>query len=77
MFGKGKASKSSDSEIIIRKLQEEIEQLKNIVNDLEKLKIQESNIDNLIYHLYGLTYDEVLIVDPETPMTREEYESKK
>ena len=22
---------------------------------------------------YGLTYDEVLIVDPETPITREEY----
>ena len=54
------------------KLQEYVE-----LNDLEKLKKQESNIDNLIYHLYGLTYDEVLIVDPETPMTREEYESKK
>ena len=34
---------------------------------------QETN--NLVYHLYGLTYDEVLIVDPETPITREEYES--
>lgn len=29
----------------------------------------------LIYHLYELTYDEVLIVDPTTPITREEYES--
>lgn len=28
----------------------------------------------LIYHLYELTYDEVLIVDPTTPITREEYE---
>lgn len=35
----------------------------------------EKNIDLLIYHLYNLTYDEVLIVDPETPITREEYES--
>lgn len=35
----------------------------------------ESNIDLLVYHLYGLTYDEVLIVDPKTPITREEYES--
>lgn len=26
---------------------------------------------------YGLTYDEVLIVDPETPITREEYENNK
>ena len=35
----------------------------------------ESEIDNLVYHLYGLTYDEVLIVDPETPINREHYES--
>ena len=51
------------------------------------------NIDLLVYHLYGLTYDapstarlntyekkeiceEVLIVDPETPITREEYEKE-
>ena len=33
----------------------------------------ESEIDRLVYQLYGLTYDEVLIVDPETPITREEY----
>lgn len=32
-------------------------------------------IDFLVYHLYGLTYDEVLIVDPETPISREEYEA--
>ena len=36
----------------------------------------ERQIDLLVYHLYGLTYDEVLIVDPETPITREEYEKK-
>ena len=36
----------------------------------------ESEIDRLVYHFYGLTYDEVLIVDPETPITREEYESE-
>lgn len=34
----------------------------------------ENEIDKKVYHLYGLTYDEVLIVDPETPITREEYE---
>lgn len=33
-----------------------------------------SEIDRLVYQLYGLTYDEVLIVDPATPITREEYE---
>ncbi len=32
-------------------------------------------IDHIVYHLYELTYDEVLVIDPETPITREEYES--
>lgn len=35
----------------------------------------ENEIDKKVYRLYGLTYDEVLIVDPETPITREEYEN--
>lgn len=30
--------------------------------------------DRLVYHLYSLNYDEVLIVDLKTPITREEYE---
>ena len=34
---------------------------------------EETAIDLLVYHLYGLTYDEVLIVDPETSITREKY----
>ncbi len=33
----------------------------------------EQEIDRLIYKLYGLTYDEVKIVDPETPLTEEDY----
>lgn len=36
----------------------------------------EKQIDFLVYHLYGLTFDEVLIVDPETPITRDEYEKE-
>jgi len=32
-----------------------------------------NEIDLRVYKLYGLTYDEVLIVDPETPISREEY----
>lgn len=35
----------------------------------------ETQIDHIVYHLYDLDYDEVLIIDPETPITREEYES--
>ena len=42
-------------------------------NDKGKIS---NEIDLLVYHLYGLTYDEVLIVDPETPITREVYEKK-
>ena len=34
------------------------------------------NIDKVIYQLYNLTYDEVLIVDPNTPFTQEEYENE-
>ena len=33
-------------------------------------------IDKIVYHLYGLTYDEVLVIDPTTPITRKEYESR-
>lgn len=35
---------------------------------------EDNEIDILVYHLYGLTYDDVLIVDPQTMITREEYE---
>ena len=35
---------------------------------------EETSIDLFVYHLYGLTYDEVLIVDPKTPIKREDYE---
>lgn len=35
----------------------------------------EAEIDLLIYKLYGLAYDEVLSVDPETNITEEEYNS--
>ena len=33
----------------------------------------ETEIDSLVYQLYGLTYDEVLVIDPMPPFTREEY----
>lgn len=37
----------------------------------------ENQIDLIVYHLYNLTYDEVLIVDPSTPITREAYDNFK
>ena len=36
----------------------------------------EDKIDFIVYHLYNLTYEEVLIIDPETTIKREEYESR-
>jgi hypothetical protein len=35
---------------------------------------EEQEIDRLVYKLYDLTYDEVKIVDPNTTITKEEYE---
>ncbi len=50
----------------------------NISERLEKNPNDEyllNNADVLVYHLYDLTYDEVLIIDPQTPISRDEYES--
>ena len=67
-------SASNDVKVKIAELAKKI-----IISKNEDLASDVSNIDEeidlMIYHLYGLTYDEVLIVDPETPITREEYES--
>ena len=59
----------------------QLEALVSEILELKKVNISadttalENQIDFLVYHLYGLTYDEVLIVDPETPISRDEYES--
>ena len=34
-------------------------------------------MNRFVYHLYDLSYDEVLIVDPDTPITEEEYNNHK
>lgn len=65
------------SAAILKKL----ESLVSKVLELKKVNIEadttslEYQIDFCVYHLYGLTYDEVLIVDSETPISREEYQS--
>lgn len=63
------------------KIAKEIENYVNKIRFAKKSNInsdtsfEETQIDKLVYHLYGLTYDEVLIIDPETPITREKYDS--
>ena len=37
----------------------------------------EQQIDNLVYHLYELSYDEVKVIDPEFSLSKNEYESIK
>lgn len=60
----------------------EIENLVNSILSAKRLSSDtdttalESEIDLMVYHLYGLTYDEVLIVNPQTPITQEEYNKK-
>lgn len=46
------------------------------MKDINTLSLKKE-IDFLVYHLYGLTYEEVLIVAPKTPITKEEYENLK
>lgn len=36
----------------------------------------EQEIDLQVYHLYSLTYDDILFVDPETSISKEEYEQE-
>lgn len=54
---------------------QEILNIKADDNDADVSRLEDS-IDILVYHLYDLTYDEVLIIDPETSITRDEYEQK-
>lgn len=56
-----------------------VEQIQSLMKDCvsANTSLLEKKIDMLVYHLYNLTYDEVLIIDPETPITREEYENFK
>ena len=66
--------------IPITKLDKELDlELKKLVSNINNKtsNLIITKIDFLVYHLYGLTYDEVLIIDPETPITREEYENYK
>ena len=42
----------------------------------DQIAATDREIDLRVYHLYGLTYDEVLTVDPNTTITKVEYENK-
>lgn len=76
----------TDLENLPIKLTKNQQPFNQLINHIINLKGQdidcdvtdiENRIDKMVYHLYGLTYDEVLIVDPDTPIRREDYESFK
>jgi hypothetical protein len=71
---------------IILPPEEEQNQLANLVSQIIDLKASnqevdvpnlERQIDNIVYHLYGFTYDDILAIDPETSIIRNEYENIK
>lgn len=64
---------SEDDQNMIGKYVSQIIEMKNKDVNAD-ISFFENEIDHAVYHLYNLTYDEVLIVDPETTITREEYE---
>ena len=61
---------SQNQEIVISLVEKIIKAKKDGIDS----SILEKSLDIVVYHLYNLSYNEVLIVDPETPITREEYE---
>lgn len=67
---------NSDERKILMRLVDDVTTIKK-GKSIADTSALENQIDFLVYHLYGLTYDEVLIVAPETPISREEYEAYK
>lgn len=63
---------STEQQTVISTLSDQILSLKQASSDTDTTAL-EKEIDCLVYKLYGLTYDEVRIVDPETPIIREIY----
>ncbi len=56
------------------KLADKILNCKSLGKDTTAL---EQEIDNLVYKLYELTYDELKVIDPEFSLSKKEYESIK
>ena len=76
--------KAATIEALPVKIAEDTSLVDNIVTDILAIKkanhdadvsAYEDQIDKFFYHLYKLSYDDVLIIDPETTITEEEYNS--
>ena len=58
---------------VIEKIVISIIQRKADSDDNDDIVCLEQQIDNRVYRLYDLTYDEVKVVDPDFGLTEEEY----
>lgn len=71
----------NENNLIQKKIKKNVEQIITLKNTDKNSNIVnlEQQIDNLVYKLYELTYDEVLVVEPEfgERMSREAYEGLK
>lgn len=74
--------KAATIEALPVKIAEDTSLVDNIVTDILAIKkanhdadvsAYEDQIDKFFYHLYKLSYDDILIIDPETTITEEEY----
>lgn len=63
---------NNDDKLRLESLVFEILKIKNTDEYTETQNLEEE-IDSIVYKLYGLTYEEVKVVDPETSITKEEY----
>lgn len=60
--------------IVSNDIKETIMELSNKAMDSEDNTEILNQIDTIIYKLYNLEFDDILIIDPQTPISREEYE---
>ena len=61
---------------LVGQLSQEVSEKKSAMKTTDTTPL-ESQIDLLVYHLYELTYEEVLLVDPAFELTEEEYNNAK
>lgn len=66
--------KIADDTSIIENIVANILAIKRADHDAD-VSTYEEQIDKFFYHLYKLSYDDVLIIDPETTITKDEYNS--
>ncbi len=66
---------------IIRTTENNMAKVSNCVHSIVEMKKkgdnstkEEQKLNRIVYHLYSLSYDEVLFIDPTPPFTQEEYE---